>query len=401
VPAGRPQVLVATAGTLGDLLPFVALGRRLTAQGREVTIACATGLHDWVNRSGLRAVAFDGDFGREQAQRHAGHWNHWGSVEAKEAAPRLRSFVDKLERNTRDLARLARGAALLITPTNCPEGRLAHELVGTPWISAIFVPEQGLRASAREAGGPAMAEQLDQLLNRLGLSRRVAASWEDLGRSPKALFACSAALGRSEDTALWQTGFWFYDDPDWAQWRPSDELARFMEGPPPLVLSFSSLPLEEPRSVLAVHVRAAHILGRRLVVQQGWGGFSRELLPEDVDPESVWMASFIPHDWFLPRAAALITHGGVGTLGRALRHRCPLLVEPYGNDQFYNALLVKKLGYGSAMNPLRLTAENVARVLSEKVFPTREGLAGAQALIRKEDGLGRACELIEERLAAG
>jgi UDP:flavonoid glycosyltransferase YjiC (YdhE family) len=88
----------------------------------------------------------------------------------------------------------------------------------------------------------------------------------------------------------------------------------------------------------------------------------------------------------------------VGTLGRALRHRCPLLVEPYGNDQFYNALLVKKLGYGSAMNPLRLTAESVARVLSEKVLPARDRLAGAQALIQKEDGLGRACEIVEEHL---
>ena len=73
-------------------------------------------------------------------------------------------------------------------------------------------------------------------------------------------------------------------------------------------------------------------------------------------------------------------------------------VELFKRD--YNALLVKKLGYGSAMNPLRLTAESVARVLSEKVLPAREGLAGAQALIQKEDGLGRACQLIEERLEA-
>jgi UDP:flavonoid glycosyltransferase YjiC (YdhE family) len=62
MPTGRQRVLVATAGTLGDLLPFVALGRRLTTRGHDVTVACSTGLHDWVKRSGLGAERFDGDF---------------------------------------------------------------------------------------------------------------------------------------------------------------------------------------------------------------------------------------------------------------------------------------------------------------------------------------------------
>ena len=45
-----------------------------------------------------------------------------------------------------------------------------------------------------------------------------------------------------------------------------------------------------------------------------------------------------------------------------------MLVEPYGNDQFYNARQVVAIGAGAAVNPHRLTAEGLARVIEGKVM---------------------------------
>jgi UDP:flavonoid glycosyltransferase YjiC (YdhE family) len=165
-----------------------------------------------------------------------------------------------------------------------------------------------------------------------------------------------------------QTGFWFYEDPDWLNWQPDAKLLRFMEqDPKPLVLSFSSQPLEDSRSVVEVHVRAAAKLGRPILIQQGWADFNEKHLPDDCDRSQVMFTGFMPQDWLFSRASALIHHGGIGTTARALRNGCPMLVEPYGNDQFFNAKQIVFHKVGAAMHPMRLQADEVAGVLQNKV----------------------------------
>jgi UDP:flavonoid glycosyltransferase YjiC (YdhE family) len=108
----------------------------------------------------------------------------------------------------------------------------------------------------------------------------------------------------------------------------------------------------------------------------------------------------LPHSWLFPRAGAVIHHGGIGTTTQAMRSGCPMLVEPYGNDQFFNARRVLALGVGSAMHPHKLNATGPARVLAEKVLTAdvqRRGAALAASL-RGEDGLKVACELIEDEI---
>jgi UDP:flavonoid glycosyltransferase YjiC (YdhE family) len=53
-----------------------------------------------------------------------------------------------------------------------------------------------------------------------------------------------------------------------------------------------------------------------------------------------------PHDQVLPHAAAVVTHGGHGTVIRALRHGLPVLVMPHGRDQNDNAARVVEAGAG-------------------------------------------------------
>lgn len=397
----KSRIVIATAGTWGDLLPFVELGRALFSRGHEITIACGTGLHEWVERAGLKAAPFDGDFGKERAQAQARSWDQWDEPGPASINQELSSFFEQVARNSHELAALARSADLILVPTNCIEGRIVHEMTGVAWLSVTFMPQPVFRPASDEADlrEKLLVEHVEKLERRLGLRpRRQFTSYRDYKRSNPSLLACSEAFVQVEDPMIWQTGFWFYEDPDWANWKPEERLLAFMQnGSPPLVLSFSSLPLVDPKQVLDVHVRAATLLKRRLVVQQGWSGFSPEMVSSDIERDQIYMAEFIPHDWFFARAAGLITHGGVGTVGRALRNACPLLVEPYGNDQFYNALLVKKLGYGTAAHPKRLNAEGLAQLMQDKLLDprSRDRVASAAAVIKSEDGVRRACEFIE------
>ena len=63
-------------------------------------------------------------------------------------------------------------------------------------------------------------------------------------------------------------------------------------------------------------------------------------------PDSIEVVAFADHDRLMPAAAAVIGHGGLGTVLRALAHGVPQLLLPLGRDQAFNADRVEHLGAG-------------------------------------------------------
>ena len=155
--------------------------------------------------------------------------------------------------------------------------------------------------------------------------------------------------------------------------------------------------MADPRHVVAVHAGAAALLGRRRSSRRGGRSSYASTSRPRSTPAGVHFARTLPHDWLLERSAAVITHGTMGIVSKALRAACPMLVEPYGRDLFFNARQVKALGLGTAMNPHKLTAAGVARALERRVLTAevRQRAEEVSALVRAEDGVGRACDLIE------
>ena len=73
--------------------------------------------------------------------------------------------------------------------------------------------------------------------------------------------------------------------------------------------------------------------------------------------------SYIPLGTLLPRAAALIHHGGIGTTAQGLAAGVPQLVMPMSHDQPDNAARLRHLGVGAALSPPRFTDTRVAQAL--------------------------------------
>jgi UDP:flavonoid glycosyltransferase YjiC (YdhE family) len=72
----------------------------------------------------------------------------------------------------------------------------------------------------------------------------------------------------------------------------------------------------------------------------------------DLDlPDNVTAIDSADHDVLLGSAAAVITHGGLGTTLRSLAHGLPLLLIPLGRDQHFNARRVVELGAGIRLSP--------------------------------------------------
>jgi UDP:flavonoid glycosyltransferase YjiC (YdhE family) len=148
--------------------------------------------------------------------------------------------------------------------------------------------------------------------------------------------------------------------------------------------------------VLELHVQAATKLGRGLLVHRGWANFNESMLSDRCDGNSVMFVDFIPQDWLFSQAGAVIHHGGIGTIARALKNDCPMLVEPYGNDQFFNAKRVVGLKVGVAVHPKKITPDGLAKILETKVLTDecKKNTQDLGAKIRAENGLKTACDLI-------
>eukprot|EP00965_Chrysotila_dentata_P169856 5606910-Pleurochrysis_carterae.AAC.1 len=104
------------------------------------------------------------------------------------------------------------------------------------------------------------------------------------------------------------------------------------QGPPPIFIGFGSMVIENPPALANVIMDAARKSGVRVLVQSNWSKIETGALKElcfDVGP--------CPHDWLLPKVAAVIHHGGAGTTAAGLRLGLPTLVCPFFGDQATDA----------------------------------------------------------------
>lgn len=126
-----------------------------------------------------------------------------------------------------------------------------------------------------------------------------------------------------------------------------------------------------------------------------------EQIPRSLPP-GVIHVDYAPFSELLPRCAALVHHGGIGTSAQALAAGVPQLVQPFAHDQPDNAERLVRLGVASSVTPKRYRPAHVATVL-KSLTTASQVAAAAQAVagrMRGHDALATACDLLEERLIA-
>lgn len=110
--------------------------------------------------------------------------------------------------------------------------------------------------------------------------------------------------------------------------------------------------------------------------------------------------NYVDFEYLLPKARAIIHHGGIGTTAQAIKAGIPQLIRPIKYDQPDNANRIAKLGLGAYVLPEFFNAETVAPVLMSLInqAPDNEVLKRYSADVRTSDALAQACSLIEQYL---
>ena len=410
------KILILASGTMGDILPYIALGQSLQQQGHQIQMVSPEYIHPQIESAGLLAIAGSHQkVNPETAKKSALLWDSWTRDPQDIAAKRklnqeyhgrekwrityqsineLLEYFDELD-------------GVICNPQENTVGAILAEKFAVPLIQLVVTPQLvyqpnnwwQLFREAKLQGNP--KDSYQKFRHFLGLTDSEV--WKQYWQSDRVMFAASTSLYSTPPDlpAANHIGFFFYHNPEWQKWQPSAELKQFVESDsPPLVLSFSSQPMGNGKDFLAIHARAAKILGRQILIQRGWAGLDKKDLPADISPETVMFIDFIPQAWLFSRAAAVITHGGIGTVARALLHGCPLLVEPNTHEQCFNAHRILRWQVGAAVHPKKITPEGIARVLEKKVLTPeyKQEAVKIQTQLQQEKGLENAVMAIESWL---
>ena len=410
------MIVLATAGSLGDLHPYLAVGRTLKARGHRVAVATVPAYRARVEAAGLemRGVGPDIDPEDPEVARHAIDVEKGSEYIFRELLmPHVRRMLEDTRAALAD-AKLVLGHPIALTVPIAAEERRV------PWISVALAPLSFLSAyePLRFAGNPVVSclmrgpvwlrrgllafgrwktkgwlTPLYDLRRELGLPEGPHPLFEGQHSPIRALALFSRLMGeRKPDWPLQTvvTGFCFYDGGG----ELAPELERFLaDGPPPLVFTLGSSAVHDPRRFYDDSLEAARAAGRRAVLlgrTAPAGG--RDVLKVD----------YAPYAKLFRRAAAVVASAGAGTIGQGLAAGRPMLLVPFGNDQPDNAARVERLGVSRTVPREAYNGRTAAAALRSLLEdPGLSARAEACArTVAEERGVEAACDEIEEVLGS-
>jgi UDP:flavonoid glycosyltransferase YjiC (YdhE family) len=419
------RIVIATAGSLGDLHPYMAIALELKARGHEAVIATAEYYRTKIEAEeiGFRPIrpniTPDKRIVEAAMDARTGPEYIFNSI----AMPHLReSFAD--------FAAAARGADLILSHPLTIAAPLVAEKYGINWASSVLAPLSFFSAYDPPVIGayPGLAKlyRLGPWFTRVlfGLGRLRVRSWStpvralraELGLLPGgdpifegqhspmlvlALFSSVIAKPQPDwPSQARTTGFAFYDREERDRGMPP-ELVKFLEsGPPPIVFTLGSSAVRIAGDFYAASVEAAKRLGRRAVLLVGTDPAN---VPPGPLPGDIIACDYAPYSELFPHAAAIVHQGGIGTTAQALRAGRPMLVIPFSHDQPDNAARVTRLGVARAITRPSYTAARAAAelqlLLDDPACAKRAAQIGQR--VRAENGARAACDAMDELLARG
>jgi UDP:flavonoid glycosyltransferase YjiC (YdhE family) len=128
-------------------------------------------------------------------------------------------------------------------------------------------------------------------------------------------------------------------------------------------------------------------------------GVPHDRLPDPL-PREVCAVPYAPFSTVYPRCAAVIHHGGIGTVAQALRAGVPMFMVPWGVDQFYHSAQVARIGAGRWLQRNVYTVERAVPLLGELLNDSsyRQRAQTLAARIASEDGVAMLCDGLEALL---
>lgn len=406
------HILISCVGSAGDVHPFIAIGQALARRGHEVELITSTHFAARIEAAGLTCTPIGTEADFDHVVHHPDLWN------PRTCFPVLWQAISQrlVEAHRLLISRAQPGRTVLVGSTLAMPVRLAQETHGLPTAMVHLSPVCIWSAQAPavlpglgDLSGwpPALVRLIQSGVERLFIDRVVAPGFDrirrDLGLPPVRHVLSQWINSPDRVVCVWPE--WFSPkQTDWpaqavttgfARWSGTADqplapaLLNFLNaGQAPIGFTPGSA-MAQGRDFFARALAASAALNQRALLITPYA----DQLPHPLPPHA-HAVSYAPFDALLPRLAALVHHGGIGTTAQALAAGLPQAVLPFAHDQFDNATRLVKRGVG-----LRLTTRSSVRQWAQTLERLRND-ASISAACQRHAGLmvedGRAAQRIAD-----
>jgi rhamnosyltransferase subunit B len=377
------HIILVGLGSAGDVHPNVALGRALVRRGHKVTLVAPSVFRNLAAQTGLEFFGLGTDAAHEEVIRNPDLWD------PSKAFPLIakRLILDFMRPVYEFIAgNYASGYTVVAAPGTAFGARIANEKLGVP-LATVHLQPSILRSAINPATYmiPDITAPLPVWLRKLYfravdhfvidrlLAPETNAFRKELQLPPvRNLFA---GWIHSPQMVIGLFPEWFGPNaPDWPAnfhhagfplWDERDvrpalpQLEAFLAaGSPPYVFTAGSA-MMHAHDFFRTAAEVCRASSRRGVFIARYS----EQIPSAL-PAGVKHFEYVAFSQILPRAAAFVHHGGIGTAAQALAAGVPQLVMPLAHDQFDNAVRLQRLGVADFVLRRNFKPENVGDALS-------------------------------------
>lgn len=382
-------ITILAYGTYGDVVPYAALGHALAADGHAVTLAAPAAYADLARRAGLRLAPLAGDpktlLDADDARRYlaAGDVHALIATTRAALAPSVPVLVEQARAACAGADVVVGSSVTAFLASTCAEAAGARLVLTelaplTPEsvaVTSILSLDQ--TAALRETWGlPPRPGNPDALARASGTPYVHAFSAHLLPRHPS-WGATHAVTGAMALPAVMQQALpGAHHDAAFASWLD--------DGPPAVYLGLGSLPVLDMDALVNLAATACRAAGVRAVVSAGTSGRGDAVTRASGD---VMRIGPCDHGWLFPKCAAVVHHGGAGTVHASLAAGVPQVVCSVFSDQPFWGSLVHHRQLGAHLPFRNLSATALAEALTRARHDDCTSAATAmQARVRAEGG---------------
>jgi rhamnosyltransferase subunit B len=410
------HVILASFGTDGDVFPYAGLGAVLRRRGFDVTLASIPRYRALATRVGLSFEEISTKAEHDRILMHPDFWHplkgaplaaKWGLV----LIPKQYALLAKLA---------AERPSVLVANPGVLAARILRERIGIPMASLVLQP--GIIQSSHNppviwptplpvwaplpigdlywrmvdlAGNLLLARDVNRFRHSLGVRRPVVRFfrwWMSPDRIIGLFPDWYGPIQPDWPRQIRLAGFGRFDGAAEKMTHNHDAWKTFCDAGDPPIAFTAGTGKRHAAAYFRAAVDACGRIGRRAILLTKFA----DQAPSPLPPTAI-ACHYAPFAELLPRCAALVHHGGIGTVAAAIEAGVPQLVTAISFDQPDNAARLKRLGLGQALPYVKVNAARLAERLSVVLRP--EFRETCQALAQRTAGMNgfeTAAGMVEE-----
>lgn len=418
------RIVVYSNAYRGDVFPFVPIASDLSRRGHDVTFVCPQEFHPVFAGEPFQVAHSGSDkLAPKNLDTHAEWVAKWGMrlggarqlklFFGELLVPNLDDFFDALHGELQ-------GADLLVThPAGALVSSMVAEDLDVPWVDGDLFPMLIPTATRSPDPFPNLGETINGAAWKFGRSKLLAPltyqkdfaafrrkkGLDDTERSPlDAMRSPHLSLGLASPSYVvpapdWpdtirMTGFSIWDGPDGGTLAP--EVDEFLDaGDPPVLVTLGTSAASAAPERFQMVLDELDRLGQRGIFLTSTPAIAAQIRVQPGSSQhAVW--PFVPLGQVLPRCRAAVQSGAHGTNAMVLRAGIPSVTSPVLFDQVWHAKRQAELGTGLWARKPAGIGKALEKVLADDSMAVEAQRFGEQ--LRREDGVGAACDELEDLL---